>query len=204
MANFRDSRLLVTGAAGKLGTGVLEELAARGAKHVTAGSRDATRIRGPAEARLRVDFDDAASLAAAFRGIERALIISTDALDEPGKRGRQHLAAIKAAAAAGVSHIVYSSMTNPGPESRIPFAPDHRQSEEALAATGVAHTILRNNWYFDNLLFSLPHVLASGRWYTSAADGRVGYVARADCAAAAAEVLLTWARRCMTSPAPRR
>ncbi|ODU56922.1 MAG: hypothetical protein ABT02_19125 [Comamonadaceae bacterium SCN 68-20] len=100
VASFHDSRLLVTGAADNLGAGVLEQLAARGARHVTAGSRDPARTRGPAEARMRVDFDDAASLAAAFRAIERVLIISTDALDEPGERGRQHVAAIRAAAAA--------------------------------------------------------------------------------------------------------
>lgn len=191
MADFRNARILVTGASGKLGTRVLDALAARGAKHVTAGSRDPARIGGPAEARLRVDFDDRASLDAALRGIDRLLVISTDALDEPGKRGRQHRAAIEAAAKAGVGHIVYTSMTNPGPESLIPFAPDHRSSEEAIATTGIAHTILRNNWYHDNLLLWLPPVLASGQWYTSAGAGRVGYVARLDCAAAAAGALLT-------------
>lgn len=67
MADFRNARILVTGASGKLGTRVLDALAARGAKHVTAGSRDPARIGGPAEAKLRVDFDDRASLDAALR-----------------------------------------------------------------------------------------------------------------------------------------
>jgi NAD(P)H dehydrogenase (quinone) len=191
MTDHRNAPLLVTGASGKLGSAMLHELAARGATNVTAASRDPARIAGPATRKVRADFDDAASLDAAFRGIERLLIVSTDALDEPGKRGRQHRAAVEAAARAKVKHIAYTSMTKPGPESLIPFAPDHRGSEEAIRATGIAHTILRNNWYHDNLLFSLPAVLASGRWFTLAGLGRVGYVARIDCAAAAAAALLT-------------
>ncbi len=191
MNDFRDARMLVTGASGKLGTAVLNELAKGGAKNVMAGSRDPARITASAAQKVRLDFDDAASMEAAFRGVDRLLIISTDALDEPGKRGRQHRAAVEAAARAGVGHILYTSMTNPGPESLIPFAPDHRSTEVAIGATGLPHTILRNNWYHDNLLFSLPQLLASGQWFTSAGAGRVGYVARSDCAAAAAGALLT-------------
>lgn len=191
MTNFRNARILVTGASGQLATHVLKMLDAQGARHVTAGSRDPARISGPAESKVRVDFEDPASLGKAFEGIDRLLIVSTDALGEPGKRVSQHKAAIESAARAGVGHILYTSMTNPGPESLIPFAPDHRGSEEAIIATGHSYTILRNNWYFDNLLLSLPQVLATGRWYTAAGEGQVGYVTRLDCAAAAAGALLT-------------
>lgn len=191
MTHFRDARIFITGASGKFATQVLRALNAHGARYVTAGSRDPVRISGPAERKLKADFDDPASLDEAFKGIDRLLIVSTDALGEPGKRARQHKAAIEAAARAGVGHILYTSMTNPGPESLIPFAPDHRGSEETIMATGIPYTILRNNWYLDNLLFTLPPVLASRRWYTAAGNGQVGYVARADCAAAAAGALLT-------------
>ncbi len=71
----------------------------------------------------RADFDDAQSLAEAFRGVDRVLIISTDALGS-GQRLKQHLAAVDAAKAAGVGAVVYTSM--PKPEgSAVIFAGDH-------------------------------------------------------------------------------
>jgi uncharacterized protein YbjT (DUF2867 family) len=77
-------------------------------------------------------FDDESSLVAAFRGAERLLLVSTDALDTPGKRLAQHRAAIRAAEAVGVRHVVYTSLTNPYPGSPIGIAEDHRLTEAAL------------------------------------------------------------------------
>jgi NAD(P)H dehydrogenase (quinone) len=188
------SHLLVTGAAGHLGRRVIEALVDAGARNVTAASRDPARIADLAAkgvAARRADFDDPACLDAAFAGVERLLIVSTDAIDAPGKRLRQHKAAVAAAARAGVQHLVYTSMPNPEPGSVIPFAPDHHETEQAIIASGLPHTILRVNWYMENLLHALPPVLAAGKWFTAAGEGRVGHVARDDVARAAAAALLT-------------
>jgi NAD(P)H dehydrogenase (quinone) len=80
-------------------------------------------------------------------------------------------------------------MPKPEPGSLVPFAPDHYESELALAKSGVAHTILRNSWYVENLFMALPQMLASGKWYSSAGEGRIAHVARADAAEAAAAAL---------------
>jgi NAD(P)H dehydrogenase (quinone) len=192
------SRLLVTGAAGQLGRRVVEALVDAGARNVAAASRDPARIADLAAkgvATRRADFDDPASLDIAFAGVERLLIVSTDALDVPGKRMRQHKAAVAAAARAGVQHLVYTSMPNPEPGSVIPFAPDHHETEQAIIASGLPHTILRVNWYMENLLHALPAVLAAGKWFTAAGEGRVGHVARDDVASAAAAALLSQTER---------
>ncbi len=187
-----NATLLVTGAGGKLGRLVVERLLAQGRK-VIAASRDTARLadlaaRG-AELR-RADFDDPASLAAAFAGVDRVLLVSTDELARPGRRLAQHTAAVKAAAEAGVKHVVYTSMPNPEPGSPIPFAPDHYGTEQALAASPLGWTVLRNSWYAENLLLgTLQHAAATGQWYSAAGDGKVNYVTRADCAAAAAGAL---------------
>lgn len=187
--------LLVTGASGQLGRRVVAHLldtcAIAPSRLVAVTRRPETladiAARG-VEVR-RADFDDPASLGPAFAGAGRLLLISTDALDRPGARLAQHRAAIAAAKAAGVTHIVYTSMPNPD-GSPIPFAPDHRQTEQALAESGVGWTVLRNAaWYFENLGFTLPSVLASGSWFTSAGDGRTAYISRDDCARAAAAAL---------------
>jgi len=185
--------VLVTGAGGHLGRVVVETLLAAKPGKVVAASRDPARLAGlaarGAETR-RADFDDPASLDAAFKGVDRLLIISTDDVVTPGKRLRQHTAAVEAAARVQVGHVVYTSMPNPEPGSPIPFAPDHYGTELALAKSGLAHTILRVSWYAENLARSLPGVLASGKWFTSAGEGRVANVARDDVARAAAAALV--------------
>lgn len=185
--------ILVTGAGGQLGRLVVEQLLALKAGPVIAGSRDPGKLGALARqgaSTRKIDFDDAASLAAGFVGVDRVLIISTDALDKPGRRLAQHRAAVAAAKAAGVKHLVYTSMPNPDPGSPIGFAPDHLGTEAAIKDSGLPHTILRNSWYFENLKHTLPNVLASGAWPSAAGAGKLANIARADAALAATRVLV--------------
>jgi NAD(P)H dehydrogenase (quinone) len=187
--------VLVTGASGQLGRLVLDGLIASGKlapENIVATSRDVSRLSSYADkgvAVRRADFDDAASLDAAFAGVAKVLIISTDAIDKPGKRLTQHKAAVAAAEKAGVKHILYTSMPQPD-DSLIIFAPDHLGTEQAIKATGIPHTILRNGWYAENLFMSLPHALQTGAWYTSAGQGKIAHITRADTAAAIAAAVL--------------
>ncbi|MBF9059941.1 NAD(P)H-binding protein, partial [Rhodobacterales bacterium HKCCSP123] len=190
MTDHLSSPILVTGAGGALGGLVLAELSARGASDLRAGSRRPEALKITGAAPVRVDFDDPASLDTGFAGVERLMIISTDAIDGLGTRKRQHLAAVDAAARAGVRHVVYTSMPAPSADNPIVFAPDHLATEEAIKASGMGYTILRNNWYFENLALALPTALAHGAQLTAAGAGRLAHGARADFAAAAAGALL--------------
>lgn len=188
------STFLVTGAAGQLGQRAIAHLL--DSQHVSpdrvvATTRHPEKLASLSARGVKVrkaDFEDPASLAAAFAGVDRMLLISTDAIDRPGRRLAQHKAAIDAARAAGIKRIVYTSMPNPD-DSLIPFAPDHLGTEQAIAASGIAWTILRNTWYMENLFMSAPAALASGKWYTSTGGGRAAHVSREDCARAAAAAL---------------
>ncbi|MFT4077345.1 MAG: SDR family oxidoreductase [Asticcacaulis sp.] len=183
------SNLLVTGANGKLGRHVVQLLLEAGKDHIIAASRDTSKIADlatkGAETRA-ADFDDAASLTQAFKGVDRVLIISTDALGS-GQRLKQHQAAVKAAADAG-AEIVYTSMPKPD-TSAVIFAPDHAGTEKAVIASGRPYTILRDAWYQENLLMNLPGAFASGTLYTSAGEGRQSHVSHADVARSAAAAL---------------
>ncbi|TIV86624.1 MAG: SDR family NAD(P)-dependent oxidoreductase, partial [Mesorhizobium sp.] len=106
-----------------------------------------------------------------------------------GRRLKQHETAVAAAKAAGVSHLLYTSMPNPEPGSPVLFAGDHYGTEQAIKASGLPYTIFRNGWYQENLFMSLPHAISSGKWYTAAADGRIAHGARDDMAAAIAASL---------------
>jgi len=185
--------LLVTGAAGQLGRGVINHLLDThkvAPANIIATTRNPESLSDLAARGVDVraaDFNDAASLESAFKGADRVLIISTGDLDiKSGRRLKQHETAVAAAKQAGVSHLLYTSMPNPEPGSPVLFAGDHYGTEQAIKASGIAHTIFRNGWYQENLFMALPHAIASGQWYTSAGDGRVAHGARDDMAAAIA------------------
>lgn len=185
--------VLVTGASGVLGRQVVERLLALDTQGVIATTRNPAGLDDLAARGVEVrhaDFDDPDSLVAAFAGAQRALIISTDVLDGTDRRVRQHTAAIEAAAAAGVEHLLYTSIVNPHEGNPVVVADDHRRTEAALAASGVRWTALRHSIYSEIALLSLPAAVASGTLYAAAADGAVGFVTRADCAAAAAAALV--------------
>ena len=100
-----------------------------------------------------------------------------------------HRAAFEAAGRAGVGRIVYTSVQNPVRDNPFPAAAIHVRSEVDLAAAGVPWTILRNALYAD-LRVELARCYArDGRWITNFGDGGHAFVARVDCAAAAAGAL---------------
>lgn len=190
------STLLVTGASGHLGQRVIHHLLETlkvAPQRIIAATRKPETLKDLAAKGITVrgaDFDDAASLRSAFAGADRLLLISTDALDRPGRRLAQQQAAVAAAEQAGVAHVVYTSM--PLPEnSPLLIAPDHAGTEKALANSALkGWTVLRNHWYFENLFMSLPSALASGQWYSAAEQGKVAHIARDDLARAAATALV--------------
>ncbi|PBC03267.1 SDR family oxidoreductase [Mesorhizobium sp. WSM3860] len=188
--------LLVTGASGHLGRAVINHLldAQKVAPaNIIATTRNPENLADLTALGIVVrpaDFDDPASLERAFKGADRVLIVSTGELDlKSDRRLKQHQAAVVAAKAACVSHLLYTSMPNPEPVSPVLFAGDHYGTEQAIKASGIAYTIFRNGWYQENLFMALPHAIASGKWYTSAGDGRIAHAARDDMAAAIAASL---------------
>lgn len=184
--------IVITGATGHLGRLVVQELLARGVApgEVVAGGRDLGRISDLAERgvrTVRLDYDDPASLDAALSAGDTVLLISGS---EVGHRVAQHTAVIDAAVRAGVARLVYTSVLDAATTPLV-IAPEHKATEEALAASGLTTTLLRHGWYSENYLPTLEQARATGVVVSSAGDGRVASADRADFAAAAAVVLTT-------------
>jgi NAD(P)H dehydrogenase (quinone) len=181
--------LFVAGANGKLGRRVVELLLERGyAGKIIAGSRHPEKLNFAGVEARKADYGDVPGFIKAIEGVDRLLLISTDVLGPI--RTALHTSAVAAARAAGVKHIVYTSMPAPEPGSPVPFASQHFDTEEAIKASGIPYTILRMNWYAENLLSSLPSALATGKWYTSSGAGTLAHVSREDTARAAAGALI--------------
>jgi NAD(P)H dehydrogenase (quinone) len=182
--------LLVTGASGHLGRLVVEALLDRGtpAADIVATARNTDAIADLAERGVevrRADYDDPASLDAAFAGVDRLLFVSGS---EVGARIAQHTNVVEAAKRAGVGFVAYTSITR-ADSSDLALAAEHRATEELLAASGLSHALLRNSWYLENYTGQLSTVLEHGALLGAARDGRVSAATRADYAAAAAAVL---------------
>lgn len=181
--------IVVTGATGQLGRLVVEGLLKKvPAAEVVAAVRDPEKAAEFAARGVQVrraDYDDPASLTAAFAGADKVLLISSST---PGQRLAQHEAVVTAAREAGVGHLAYTSVLA-ADTTKLFVAPDHQATEEVIRASGVPFTFLRNGWYTENYAQTITQAVAVGSFAGAAGEGLVGAVPRIDFAEAAVAVL---------------
>jgi len=189
-------KIIVSGASGQLGSLVIEELLARDVAPASlilvSRTPDTDHLKAYAARGASVrfgDFNDPASLDAAYRGGTHMLLISISG--GGGNRPELHRAAIDAAVRVGVRQIAYTSYVNADRYSESTIAVDHRRTELILQQSGIAWTMLRNQIYANGLVDQAAQIVREGRFMTHTPDARVAYVTREDCAAAAAAVLTT-------------
>ncbi len=185
------TRIVITGASGNYGRSATDKLIAQGR------AADLILItRTPAKLANRVtqgctvrygDFDKPETLFEAVRGADRMLLISGTRV---GARVVQHKAAIDAAVAAAIGHIVYTSFVDISPENPAIVTLDHRETEALIKASGMAWTMLRDAHYADAMILNAgPGFIASGIWMTSSKGAREAMVWREDCVESAVAVL---------------
>lgn len=181
--------IVITGASGQLGQLVISTLL----ETVPAGQIVAA-VRDPAKASAlaargvqvrRADYNDPASLDAAFAGAQKVLLVSSS---EVGQRTAQHLNVVAAAQRAQVQLLAYTSVLHAA-GSRLGLAAEHVATEAAIRASGLPYSILRNGWYHENFDTRVQAGAQHGAVAGSAGSGRIAAAARADYAAAAAAVL---------------
>ncbi|MBX2914212.1 MAG: SDR family oxidoreductase [Cyclobacteriaceae bacterium] len=178
----------VTGANGQLGRLIIQRL-----KEKTSTQGLVALVRTPEKANdldvevRAFDYDQPETLAASLNSVDVLLLISGS---EIGKRKQQHENVINAAKKAGVKKIVYTSVLH-ADKSSLGLAPEHLATEQALKASGITYTILRNGWYTENYAASIPGSVQAGAFVGSAKDGKISAAARKDYADAAVVVLTT-------------
>lgn len=181
--------IAITGATGLLGQHVIENLL----QTVPAGQIVAI-VRNPAKGASlsrkgisvrQADYNDEASLIRALQGVEKLLLISSS---EIGQRVTQHRNVINAAKSANVKFIAYTSLLH-ADTSPLSLHTEHVETEKILADSGILYTLLRNGWYTENYLASVPAALEHGVFIGAAGDGKIASAARADYAAVAARII---------------
>ena len=175
----------ISGVTGHVGGAVLRRLANIAEHgHIIGLVRDVSRAPQRDGVEIRVaNYADAAACESALAGVDVFFMVSGSEAED---RLAQHRSVISAAARAGVKHIVYTSFVGAGPDAAFTLARDHGLTEEAIRASGMDFTFLRDNFYLDVLpLFADANGVIRG----PAGEGRIAAVARADVADVAVAVL---------------
>ncbi|MFC3150139.1 SDR family oxidoreductase [Litoribrevibacter euphylliae] len=181
--------IAVTGANGQLGRLVIESLIEQvPATEVVALVRnvnDANELAALGVEIREADYDKPDTLAKALQGINKLLLISSNAV---GQRVPQHQAVVDAAKEEGVNLLVYTSILK-AQQSPMKMAQEHVATEDYIQQSGVPAVILRNGWYSENYTGSIKDVVQYGVVAGASADGRISSADRKDYAEAAAAVL---------------
>ncbi|OZU11759.1 NAD(P)-dependent oxidoreductase [Salmonella enterica subsp. enterica serovar Altendorf] len=177
--------IAITGATGQLGQHVIENLLkTMPASHLVAIVRNPKKAAPLSQRGIAVrqaDYANEAALTTALQGVDKLLLISSS---EVGQRTAQHRNVIQAAIAAKVKFIAYTSLLH-ADKSPLALADEHIETEKMLAEAGIPHTLLRNGWYTENYLASVPAALKHGVFIGAAGEGKIASAMRADYAAAA-------------------
>ncbi|QNG38247.1 NAD(P)H-binding protein [Geodermatophilaceae bacterium NBWT11] len=186
--------IALTGATGALGGRVARLLADAPADHDVALRlvvRDAARAPELPGAEVVANpggYSDEAGLAEALEGVHTLFLVSAAEAED---RTEQHLSAVRAAVAAGVERVVYTSFQGSEPGATFTLTATHAATEAALGDSGLRTTVLRNAMYADFVpFFATVTGEGTAEIAAPAGTGAVSFVSRDDAAAVAAAVLL--------------
>ncbi len=179
--------ILVIGGHSKIGSALIDDLVARGerVRAVVRSSESADSFPAGVETVLG-DLADRASLDAAMEGADKLFLLCGPTQDEVEFNQN----AIDAAAAAGLSLVVRSSILGADPNSPATFVRDHGISDAALRDSGLPHAIVRPNMFMENVPENyVPSIDENGNFYANAGQARLSMVDTRDVAAVAAALL---------------
>ncbi|MGR9129646.1 NmrA/HSCARG family protein [Rhizobium leguminosarum] len=152
MSNTRS--VLVTGATGQQGGAVVRALIARGHR-VKAISRrpesdGAKRLAAAGVEVVAGNLDDGASVAAAAEGVDAMFLMGNSYEAGTDAETRQGIAAADAAKAAGIGHLIYSSVADAHKKTGIPHFDSKYLVEKHIAGLGIPYTISAPVAFMEN------------------------------------------------------
>jgi uncharacterized protein YbjT (DUF2867 family) len=111
------------------------------------------------------DFEEPSTIEDAAKGMDAVFVVATPFEAGTEVETRHGIAAADAVSAAGVSHLVYSSVAGANQDTNIPHFDSKRKVEEYIEGLGVPYTIVAPVYFMDNLLapWTLPQ-LKEGRF----------------------------------------
>ena len=176
-------KIAITGSSGHIGGMVARHLSARGLPLILPLRNPAKAPNLPACEARPFAYGDVELARQALSGVDVLFMVS--AAESP-TREQEHLTLVRAAAAAGVQHLVYLSFAGASASSTFTLARTHAATEAAIQQTAMRYTFLRDNFYSEMMatIANTDGIIAG-----PAGDGRVACVSQQDVAQAAANIL---------------
>ncbi len=188
-------KILVTGATGNVGGGVIASLTGMGAG-VRALVRDASKARALRDTGVEVvigDLEKPETLDAAFSGVDR-VFLATPVSPDQVSLARNAIAAAKRAGSPRIVRLSAGAVKEmPGALPRV--SAQHAEIDAELAASGLPYTILRPHNFMQNTLMAANTVALGcpgckqGIVFMPMKEGRLGMIDVRDIVDVAAKVL---------------
>ncbi len=181
--------IAITGATGHLGRATIQHLLKSVApENITAIVRDPSKLEAVPGMQVKIaDYDDYNSLVAAFRGADTLLQISSASYGDHATMQEEQV--VKAAAAAGIQHVVYTSTLQPAATAIFDAGRSCHHTELAIRNSGMNYTFFRNSMYLETIPLFIGEAMETGQIRYPGGEGAISFVGRDDIAAALAKVL---------------
>ena len=177
--------ILIIGATGNVGRPLVALLAGHGEPVRAATRHPETYTAAPGVEAVAFDYARPETWAAALDGVGRLFLLAQGAGNEPD---HAMVPLLEQAQAAGVGYVVL--MTAMGMDTPAMAARGLRNVEVHLIASGMAYTILRPNWFFQNFTgFMGDMIRQQGGLYLPTGDTPSSFIDTRDIAAVAAAAL---------------
>ena len=180
--------ILITGASGNVGTELVKILTARGValRAMVRSPEAAQKIEARAGVEIVAgDFNDAATIARALAGIDRAFLLTPSSEQAEA----QQSAFVDVARRAGVQHLVKLSQWAAALDSPVRFLRYHAAVEHTIRASGLPYTFLRPNLFMQGFLGFRTSIIAQGSFFAAAGEAKISVIDVRDIAAVAAVAL---------------
>ncbi len=180
--------ILVTGATGNIGSALVPLLAARSGCVVRAMSRNPGKHADTFASAVQLvagNFENEESLHVAMRDVDSVILIAPPSPDCV----RHNRAIFNAALQSGVRKIVRISAIKASEDGKTANTRLHGECDTLLKESGLVYTILRPNYFMQNILMSLGSIEAENCFFAGMGDGKLAMIDVrdvAECAATAA------------------
>ena len=179
--------ILLTGATGKTGGETAKALAAKGVK-TRALVRNAEKAAGLKAAGVEIaigDVSDAASVRQALEDVDRLLVL----LPNSQRQLELEKQLVDLAKKASVRHIVKISSMEAMASAKVPIPQIHWASEEYIRKSGLAWTMIKPNFFMQNLLASARSIKENNSFSLPMGNGKTAMSDTRDIGAVTAEAL---------------
>lgn len=179
--------ILLTGVTGKTGRETAQQLLKKGAplRAVVRDEAKAAPLKAAGIELVVGDLADADTVRRALKGVETAFLLLPN-----GKSQREvEMQFTDLAVATGVRHLVKMSSMEAVAHAQTPIPQAHWAVEEHIRASGIPWTIIKPNFFMQNLLASAASIKAQRKFSLPMGNGTTGMADIRDIGAVCAEVL---------------